>query len=117
MLLTLYSFYFHQPSAKKIMSFDSDYVLVLHDDFLSLDVSTPSLLDISMHLDDYDETKWGHTLPLVSLRKSPLLRSRKSNTKDPLSELATKDNRMIIPSMSFTSYEVDKVNLYNGKKL
>lgn len=42
MLLTLYDYYFHLPSAKNLVDVDFGYTLIFHNNYIPLDVISPS---------------------------------------------------------------------------
>lgn len=57
MLLILYDFNFHLPSAKNIIDSNFGYIFILHDGFILLDVFNPSTsFDSPLYLIDDDET-------------------------------------------------------------
>lgn len=59
MLLTFYNYYFYLTSANNSINLDSSYILILHDEYIPLDVSslsTSTSLGHPSHLDDDDKT-------------------------------------------------------------
>lgn len=87
MSLTLYDFYYHQHSVNNTINSNSNYIFVLHDEFIPLDIFIPNTLtsfDILVHLDDNDETDFDH-IPLWVPLVGPLhLDLELSNVDDPL---------------------------------
>lgn len=89
MPLTLHDFYFHPPSAKNTIDIDSNYILVLHDNYIHLYVSNFSTFtssDSSTHLVNADETNWDN-VPLWAPYGGPLhLNLELSELDDPIKE-------------------------------
>lgn len=120
MPLTLYDFYFQPLNMAKSMNLDSNYILHLHDDDTftltstsSFRNSTPMGCPIQFEYDEFDQVA-----PLWFTQSDPFyIDLHSSNPKNTLKELFDDNSKVVNPTMSVISEEVDEVNIYSGKVL